>query len=79
MIIDNHTVSRTVSFHWPDGCSPHVCTDMNGQSSKPVWEWSLGLLDSNSASVPAYMPISHALSCSLGLLTFWDADPIVDI
>jgi len=48
-----YTVSLIVSFHFPAGCSPHVCTDINGQSSNPFSERSLGLLDSNSTSVPA--------------------------
>jgi len=33
-----YTVSRMVSFHCPAGCSPHVCTDINGQLSKPFSE-----------------------------------------
>jgi len=47
-----YTASRMVSFHGPTACSPHVCTDINGQLSKPFSERSLGLLDSSSVSVP---------------------------
>jgi len=60
-----NTVSLTVSFQSPAGCSPHVCTDINGQSSNPFSERSLGLLDSNSVSVPISIILHYSHSATL--------------
>lgn len=50
-----------VRVHKPAGCSPQVCTDMNGQSEKPSVERSLGRWVNNSVCVPTWSRFHNIL------------------